>query len=179
MTKYPECTCENDYRNWYALSTISGSEQKIKKSIENLFKDRFNLYLPCRELLHTTNGRSHKVIMPMFPGYLFIYKEVEEFFSEIRHSCLNHHVHPILYGFRFVAVRAHEMEFLMKLTGPEGLVKITECVMDENEMVKIVRGPLKDLTGRILFINKRKKKAKIRIELLNRDVEVSLGFEIL
>lgn len=179
MTTFIESIYRKDYRNWYVLSTMPGAEWKIKQNIENIFKDRFDLYLPCRELLHTANGDFHKVRMPMFPGYLFIYNKIEEFAQDIRHSHINNCVYPLLNDYRFAMVCEHEMEFLMTMTGVEGVVKVSEGVIDENKRVKIINGPLKNLTGNILFINKRKRKAKIQIQMMNRDVQVTLGFEIL
>lgn len=175
VSGYPH---ERDYRNWYVLSTICGSERKIKEDIEILFKDRFHLYLPSRELLHTTGGDVHRVVMPMFPGYLFIHRKIEMFIRDIRHSHLTEYVYPILIDHKFAMVHENEMKFLMRLTDPDGLVRISEGMIDENQMVKIIRGPLKNLTGRILFYNKRKKKVKIKVEMLNQEVTLTLGFDL-
>ena len=168
-----------DYRNWYVLTTIPGTEWKTKKAIQSIFHDNFDLYLPCRELVHMNGGRFRKVIMPMFPGYLFLHNKIEIFARKIRHSHINSCGYPLLCDDGFARVNENEMEFLMRMTGAEGIVSVSKGVIDEKKKVKIIKGPLKELTGKILFVNKRKQKAKILIRMMNREVQVSLGFEIL
>jgi transcriptional antiterminator NusG len=161
------------------LSTYSGSEWKIKRSLEELFGDRYDLYLPCRELFHAVNGDYRRVIRPLFPGYIFIYKEIEDLLLHIRNYRIGNRLHPVRHNYAPAMVGKDEMEFLMQMTGPDGLVKISEGIINENCTVEIISGPLKNLTGRILFINKRKKKAKIRINMLNREVQLTLGLDVL
>ncbi|OPL14041.1 MAG: hypothetical protein AVO34_05935 [Firmicutes bacterium ML8_F2] len=60
------------FRDWYVISTCSGSEEKIKSSIEQLFGDKYALYLPRRELWHTINGKSKKIVRALFPGYILM-----------------------------------------------------------------------------------------------------------
>ncbi|MGD9824695.1 hypothetical protein [Desulfobacter sp.] len=59
------------------------------------------------------------------------------------------------------------------------MIELSKGIIMEDEEVQIIQGPLKQLKGRILFIDKRKNKAKVRIEFMNRLLDVSLGVEIL
>jgi transcription antitermination factor NusG len=168
-----------DFRNWYVLYTYSGLEEKIKSSIEKLFGDRYELYLPRRELFHTINGEHRKIVRALFPGYLFIHKKIDEFILDIRKHGICRHLSAVRQNFVPAMVCENEMEFLMKISGPDGLVTISEGILKQNRSVEIVSGPLKNLTGRILFINARKRKAKIRVRMLNREVQLTLGLEVL
>jgi transcription antitermination factor NusG len=167
------------FRNWYVLSTYSGSERKIKCLIEQLFGDRYDLYLPRRELLHTINGKHKKIVRALFPGYIFIHKKIDEFILDIRRHSIGRHLRPICQDFVPAMVCENEMELLMEISGPDGLVAISEGILKQNRSVEIVRGPLKDLTGRILFINARKRKAKIRVRMLNREMQLTVGLDLL
>ena len=67
----------------------------------------------------------------------------------------------------------------MSITDLNGIVRISDAVFDENKKVIITSGPLKNISGRILFINKRKKKAKILVTISNREVPITLGLNML
>ncbi len=79
----------------------------------------------------------------------------------------------------YAMVQEHEMKFLMNMTGPTGLVKSSCAVLEEDDALVITSGPLKDLTGKIVYVDKRKRKAKIELSLLNKTIGVILGLEIL
>ncbi|MGD9972005.1 MAG: hypothetical protein AB7S77_02990 [Desulfatirhabdiaceae bacterium] len=80
---------------------------------------------------------------------------------------------------KYLEANKNEMKFLFEVTGEGGVIELSQGVIMENEEVLIIQGPLKQLKGRILFIDKRKNKAKVRIEFMNRMLDVSLGLEIL
>lgn len=167
------------FRNWYVISTYSGSEEKIKSSIEQIFGDKYALYLPRRELLHTINGKQRKIVRALFPGYIFIHEKIDTFIHDIRRHSIGSYLRPICQNFIPAMVRETEMELLMQITGDEGLVTISEGVLKQNHSVEIVSGPLKNLAGSIVFINVRKRKAKIRVRMLNREMQLTVGLEVL
>lgn len=169
----------DDFKNWYVLSTLSGLEWKIKGSIEKLFGDRYALYLPRRELYHTFHGKRRRIVRALFPGYIFIHKRIDDFILDIRGHGIGRYLRPVCRDFVPAKVSENEMELLMKISGPDGLVPISEGILRQNRSVEIVRGPLKDLTGRILFIDTRKRKAKIRVRLLNREMQLTVGLDVL
>jgi transcriptional antiterminator NusG len=168
-----------DFANWYVLSTRSGKETEIEKEIGNLTNHQYTLFVPRRELFHSFNGVQRKVIRPLFPGYIFVYKEIEAILKILRNSPLNGRLHPILFDHTLATVRETEMELLMKITGPTGLVKTSQGILFKDHTVVINSGPLKDLSGSILYINKRKRKAMLQVQLLNRCVRVAVGVEVL
>lgn len=168
-----------DFANWYVMSIRSGREMIVKAEIADLTGNQYHLFVPSRELFHRFGGTYQKVVRPMFPGYLFIYKEVEALLTDLRHSHLDGRLHPVMFDHTFAMVREPEMALLMKVTGPEGVVKVSKVISDENRTVIIKSGPLKDITGRILYINRKKRKAMLHVELMDRSVRVAVGVEVL
>ena len=168
-----------DYNNWYVLFTRPGLESKLKKSIEVLVGDLVTLYLPRREIYHRIKGEFQIITKPLFPGYVFIYKEIDDLLIKIRHSPLEKRFHPVRHDNDFAMVRKDEMAFIIRLAGIDGLVKASQAMVSEDHTVTIVGGPLKNFTGKILFINRRKRKAKVVIDLLCRQLTVTLGLEML
>lgn len=172
-------TKEFDFANWYVMSIRSGCEMRVKAEIAALSSNQYNLFVPCRELFHRFGGTYQKVVRPMFPGYLFIYKEVESLLTDLRHSHLDGRLHPVMFDDTFAMVREPEMALLMKITGPEGVVKVSKVISDENRTIIIKSGPLKDVTGRILYINQKKRKAMLLVKLLDKSVRVAVGIEMI
>jgi transcription antitermination factor NusG len=171
-------TTEIDFANWYVMSIRSGCEMKVKAQIADLTSNQYQLFVPCRELFHRFGGTYQKVVRPMFPGYLFIHKHVESLLIDLRHSHLKGRIRPVIFDHTFAMVRETEMALLMKITGPEGVAKASKVISDENRIVIIKSGPLKDIKGRILYINRKKRKAMLHVELMNRIVRVAVGVEM-
>jgi transcription antitermination factor NusG len=57
-----------------------------------------------------------------------------------------------------------------------GLIAMSEACL-EGDRVRIVRGPLKDLEGQILKIDKRNRNGQVMLTFNNRIVKAWLGFE--
>lgn len=167
------------FRDWYVIAASSGSEEKTKSSIEQLFGDKYALYLPRRELFHSINGKPKKIVRALFPGYIFIHKKIDEFIIDIRKHSIGRYLRPICQDLVPAKVCETEMELLMQISGAKGLVSISEGILKQNDSVEIVSGPLKNLAGNIVFINARKRKAKIRVRMLNREMQLTVGLEVL
>jgi transcriptional antiterminator NusG len=86
---------------------------------------------------------------------------------------------PVMANGKYLEANKNEMKFLFEVTGGNGVIELSKGIIKENEDVRIIEGPLKRLKGKILFIDKRKNKAKVRIEFMNRFLDISLGLEIL
>ena len=172
-------TMEIDFANWYVMSIRSGCEMKVKAEIADLTSNQYKLFVPCRELFHRFGGTYQKVVRPMFSGYLFIYKEVESLLTNLRHSHLDGRLQPVIFDHTFAMVREPEMALLMKITDSKGIVKSSKVISNENRTVIIKSGPLKYISGRILYINMKKRKAMLHVELMDRSVRVAVGVEVI
>src|SRR4030042_3006006 len=65
-------------RNWYAVHTYAGHENKVKTTIErraesmNLKDKIFRLLIPTEQELRTRGGKKREVQRKIFPGYVLI-----------------------------------------------------------------------------------------------------------
>ncbi len=55
--------------NWYAVYTIVRHEKAVYSS---LLDKSINTYLPIREVVNRWKDRNKKVLLPLFPGYIFV-----------------------------------------------------------------------------------------------------------
>lgn len=56
-------------REWYAVRTRHRCE---RLSVEYLIRNSIETFLPVREELHVWSDRKKKLVLPLFPGYLFV-----------------------------------------------------------------------------------------------------------
>lgn len=74
-------------------------------------------------------------------------------------------------------VYEHEMKYLLDNSDSHGLFRLSAGYESEGEVV-ITNGPIKDLYKNILWINRKKKKACVEIELFRRKLKVNLGIDV-
>jgi len=167
-----------DYQNWYAIQTLSGCEQKLVLTLRVLLK-KIHLYLPTRKVIHQLKGVQQVIELPLFPGYIFVYRNISESLDALDKANSRIVFKPVMANGKYLEANENEMKFLFEVTGGDGVIELSQGIVMENEKIMILQGPLKQLKGKILFIDKRKNKAKVRIEFMNRLLDVSLGLEIL
>nr|WP_083927942.1 transcription termination/antitermination NusG family protein [Desulfobacter curvatus] len=167
-----------DFENWYAIQTMSGCEKRLIATLQVLLK-RIQLYLPARKVIHQIKGEQNIIELPLFPGYIFVYKSISESLDALEKANSMIAFNPVMANGKFLEANKNEMRFLFEVTGGDGVIELSKGIVMENEEVLIIEGPLRQLKGRILFIDKRKNKAKVRIKFMNRLLDVSLGLEIL
>ena len=137
------------------------------------------LIFPRRALRIRRRGKSLQVQAPLFPGYIFLFgediepttywnvKRVPGFFRFLKN---NHDIQPL---------GGAERELLVHFLSYGEIVGKSTVVFDENSRIRVLEGALKDLEGRIVKVNKRKGRAKIRLDMYGDSFLVDLGIEIL
>ena len=70
------------------------------------------------------------------------------------------------------------MKLLLQNSDHEGKIPLSYGFKNWDSII-ITKGPLKNLQGKVLFINEKKKKAKVSLNLFNRSITVSLGIELI
>jgi transcriptional antiterminator NusG len=134
---------------------------------------------PRRKLSIRRKGKTQSSLAPIFPGYVFY--EAEE-------------VHPRLYwairqlsGFvRFLrndgsleALGGEDRGLLTHFLSFGEVVDKSLVYFDDNRRIRVKSGPMKGLEGRIVKVDKRKKRAKISLSIYSDRFLVDFGFELL
>jgi transcriptional antiterminator NusG len=120
----------------------------------------------------------------VFPGYIFL--EVEEEDSIRRHHWQFRRTDGF---FRFLKsnqnvqpLSGRDLETVLhfiKKTGPLALAGISKVYFDENSRSVVVDGPMAGLEGNIVKVDKRKGRAKIKLDLYDDSFTIDLGFELM
>ncbi len=171
---------------YYVLQVMTGEEKKFI----NLAKVNFRLELPevnienaliwpRRKLTIRKNGVSRETLAPIFPGYLFFMSEklspevhwllrkTPEF---VRFLKSNQNIEPL---------EGEDKDLLMHFLNFGEIVEKSQVWFDKDKKIRVLSGPMKGLEGRIIKVDRRKKRAKISLSLYKESFTIDFGFEIL
>lgn len=164
-------------KNWYAIHTYSGYEEKVAESIkqraESLdMKDKiFQVIVPKEKMIEVKNGKRKVVEKRIFQGYVIVQMKMsEDAWYIVRNT-------PSVTGFvgsgaEPTPISSEEIEKIMKRMGrAEPKHKIDFNVGD---VVNITDGPFKGFDGSISEIDAAKGKLKVLVNMFGRETPVEL-----
>lgn len=164
-------------RQWYAIHTYSGYEEKVAESIRqrvnsvDMADKIFDVMVPKEKQIEIKNGKRKIVEKKIFQGYVLVeMKMTEDAWYIIRNT-------PGVTGFvgsgtEPTPVSEDEMAKIKKRMGvSEPKHRIDFSV---GEVVSIVDGPFKGFDGAINEIDTQKGKIKVLVSMFGRDTPVEL-----
>ena len=169
--------------NYYAIQVKTRSEEKFIK----LFRATYpHITIPIhylRRLLDIRkNGKIKTSVPPVFPGYLFIEAECD------------HDIIALQWEFRYTdgffrflksnqeitPLSGRDLELVLHFINNAGPVAGKSRVyFNENSRIVVIDGPLSGLEGKIIKVDKRKRRAKIQLDLYSDSFNIDLGFDII
>jgi len=163
--------------NWYTIFVLTGEEDKVKQRLRYRFGDEIRFIVPKRKLLERKEGKVHEVTRVLFPGYILVQGDISR------------DIYPVLKNIpgliRMLGddslpyiVEPNEMKIISKLIAEDEIIGYTK-LLEENGRVKVIDGPLVNLEGNIINIDKRKCRAKICMSLCGSEHTVDLGIELI
>ena len=117
-----------------------------------------------------------KEFRSIIPGYVFFESELEPKWEEVLRNI--HIYYSLHYGDNDKKLKNEDLHFVQWLKGNKGRIKISKAKR-VGDKIKIVEGPLKELEGKIVKINKRQKCAGVKIEGEGIKNIIWLSYEIM
>jgi transcriptional antiterminator NusG len=164
-------------KQWYAIHTYSGYEEKVAESIrqraESLdMNDKiFQVLVPKEKMIEIKNGKRRVVEKRIFQGYVLVQMKLsEDAWYIVRNT-------PSVTGFVGsgtdpTPVEQDEIEKIQKRMGLEQPKhKIDYSV---GEVVNITDGPFKGFDGSVSEIDAQKGKLKVLVNMFGRETPVEL-----
>ena len=168
---------------YYALQVKTRGEEKFIR----LFRARnpditLPLYFPQRSLDIRRGGMIVPTKLAIFPGYIFLefpdddnilryqwaFRRTEGFYRFLRS---NQDIAPL---------QNRDLELVLHFIRNVGpLAGKSSVYFDENSRIVVISGPLAGLEGRIVKADKRKGRAKVKLDLYNDSFCIDLAFEVL
>jgi len=154
-------------KKWYAVYTKPRWEKKV---VQLLDEKRIENYLPLQKILKQWSDRKKWVSEPLFRSYVFVCIDQEEYLSTLQTSGV---VKFVSFEGKAVSIPPIQIEAI-KTYVETGEDLITESVeMKVGDKVKVIRGPLKGLEGKLVSIS-----AKKRVRVMIEGIQQSLHLRI-
>ena len=167
----------NSARQWYAIHTYSGYEEKVADSIKqraqtiDMADKIFNAMVPKEKQIQIKNGKRKIIDAKIFQGYVLVeMKLTDETWYIVRNT-------PGVTGFvgsgtSPTPVSEAEITKIKKRMGVEDPKH--QIDFSEGEVVNIIDGPFKGFEGAVSEIDTSKGKLKVMVSMFGRDTPVEL-----
>lgn len=163
---------------FFVIQVTTGRETECRRFLlkTGCFSEK-SLVFPRRKLMIRKQGKSREKQEPLFPGYLFL--RCEEVSPDHIHAV---RTTPGIFSFLKVdgaplPLYREEEEQLARFLRHGEIAGISTIDLRENQRIAVLRGPLMGQEGLIVKIDKRKKRAKVRLSLYKEAFLVDFGFE--
>lgn len=161
--------------NWYVLQVIGGKEKRVLEHLDSLKLENYRPYLPLKKLKIKKGGKSSEKLSPLYPGYLFMIGSWDIY--EIKTVLGVSDVIKLVGGISSPGILEDgEKRVINAIAGREGVAPFSK-VVNEGTKIRVISGPLKELEGKIISVDRRKQRAIVEMPLLNSSIKVTLGFE--
>ncbi len=163
---------------FFVLQVRTGGEATYRRRAEQaLAPGQGELLWPRRSLRVRRAGVWREKVAPIFPGYLFLradslgselFRELKNLPGFTRFLPENSKAEPL--GERDLAILQHFLSF-------GEVVQPSRVRFDAERRIQVLEGPLKSLEGRIVRVDRRKRRARVRLELYENSFLIDFGFE--
>ena len=168
--------------NIYTIQVKTRGEEKFIKLFKALYPDvQISLHFPRRHVDIRRKGTVQQSTAAVFPGYIFLEAEADEIQARqwafrrtdgfFRFLKSNQDITPLA---------DKDLELVLhfiKKAGP--IAGISRVFFNEKSRIVVIEGPLMGLEGRIIKVDKRKKRAKVKLNLYDDSFAIDLAFEVM
>jgi transcriptional antiterminator NusG len=169
----PEANSDTDYgqekRCWYAVYTVVRHEKAADSALK---QKQIETFLPLREITSQWKDRKKRVLLPLFPGYLFVNTTLDYKLNILNTPGI---VRILGISGTPAPIPEDQIDSIRKLL--ESKVPFDpHPYLKEGEMVIVTHGPLQGIVGRILE-RRGLNKLILSVDLIKRaiSVEVDIG----
>ena len=155
-------------RKWRVLYVRPRYEKKVEKQ---LLDAAIEVFLPVHETLRQWSDRKKKVVLPLFPGYLFVHVDEKERMRAFEAAGVMKYVH---FSGVLAEVRTDIVESLKILVhGAPAAIETTGDRLPLGSVVRIKHGPLAGMKGNVVQYRGSRKVAVV-IEAIQQTVMVEV-----
>ncbi len=167
-------------KEWYVVNTVTGYEYKVKEKLEmmiNSMELQQNIYrvvVPEQKTVEIKNGVRKEKTTKMFPGYVLVEMVMsDEAWYIVRNTQgVTGFIGSSGKGAKPIPLLPQEVD---KILGTMGLSRIDATKeLEPGHKVKILDGPFKDMTGKIINIDMKTQKLNISVDLFGQETSVEV-----
>lgn len=166
-------------REFYAIHTYSGYEERVKKNLDQRIKSMgaedeiFQVVIPTEEEVEIKSGQKRTIQRKILPGYVLVeMKMTDQSWAIVRNT-------PNVTGFvgsggKPVALKKEEVDQILKQMRAE--TPKVKVGFKEGQSVRVTDGPFTDFVGIVDEVEVEKGKVKVLLSLFGRETPVELDF---
>jgi len=159
----------------FVLQVVTGKEKETVLLLEKL-NEGGRIIFPRRELIQKKKGRTYRKIQPLFPGYIFWERDVVDAALISRVKKVNNVIRFLPSSPEPKPLEEEEARILFLMLKGEGLTKLSSVVFDENNRIVVLEGPLKGMEGKIIKVDRRRKRIKVVLDLYKNGYQIDFGY---
>ncbi|MDR0315712.1 MAG: antiterminator LoaP [Treponema sp.] len=168
--------------NYYAIQVKTRAEDKFIRLFSALHPEvTFPLHFPQRHIDIRRKGVIRSSTAAVFPGYVFI--ETVEEDTLLAHQWAFRRTDGF---YRFLKsnqnicpLAGRDLELVLHFIRRGPVAGISRVYFNENARIVVTEGPLMGLEGNIIKVDKRKGRAKIKLDLYEDTFTIDLAFEVI
>lgn len=117
---------------------------------------------------------------PLFPSYIFL-KSNDFLDNKTLNSLINvpFLIHFLLDNKNIQPLSAVDQNIVLHFIKIGKIIGSSSVFFDENDRIVVKEGPLKNLEGNIIKVDKRKQRAKILLNFEHNQIKVDLSFNVI
>jgi transcriptional antiterminator NusG len=166
--------------NYYVIQVKTRGEKEYLDRAQKRFQNgEVRLLWPRRNLRIRRRGEWLDTVSPIFPSYLFleaeeVTPEMYEIFRKI----------PGFYHFlpnnrNITPLSENDRTILMHFLSFGEIVDKSVVMFDRDKRIRVISGPLKGMEGRIVKVDRRKQRARVKLDMYENSFLIDFGFEAL
>ena len=168
-------------KHWYVVHAQTGSEEKVKTSLESrvnaegLIELISKVIIPTEQVSEVRSGKKKISQRKFFPGYLLVEMELNE------RTYLFIKAVPGVTGFiglgkKPMPLPQAEVDSILKRTQDTQVKPSPKTVFEKGEQVRVTEGPFINFNGTIDEIHPEKGKVKVSVSIFGRSTPVELEY---
>ncbi len=171
----------SEQREWFAIHTYSGYENKVKSHLEariasmDMRNKIFRVIVPMEEEVEIKQGQRRTVQRKVFPGYVLVEMVMsDEAWYVVRNT-------PGVTSFvgsgtRPVPLQEHEIKSILKQVTKETDKPKAKISFSKGQSVRVIDGPFEEFIGTVSDINMDRNKVTVLVSFFGRETPVILDF---
>ena len=167
-------------KEWYVVNTVSGYEYKVKEKLEmmidsmELHDNIFRVIVPEQKIVEVKNGVKKEKVKKMFPGYVLIEMVMsDEAWYIVRNTQgVTGFIGSSGKGAKPIPLSPAEVDKVLNTMGLSRIDASKE--LETGKKVKILSGPFKDMSGKILSVDMKTQKVNVSVDLFGQETSVEV-----
>ena len=168
--------------HYYAIQVKTRGEERFIRLFKSLYPEiNVPFHFLKRSLPIRQRGKLRQSVHAVFPGYLFVEAEPEELLrNQWKFRNTNGFYRFLKSNQDICPLEGKDLELVLHFiynVGP--LAGLSRVFFNVDSRIVVTEGPLMGLEGRIIKVDKRKRRAKVRLNLYNNSFAIDFAYEMI